>query len=121
MRSRSGLNSSDPAFSYFEYFVLARHEAKIHIGNRSAVDPHRALADEPARLAGGGSKLQLLHQFANPQILGDSIHLRARGNFAALMLALEVIPGANGGILAVIFVDNNLREPLFSFHRMKLA
>src|SRR5258708_1515343 len=100
MRSSSRLDSSDPALPYFQHLVLARHEAKIHIGDRFPVDSHRALAHESARLAGGRRKLQLLHQFANPQILGDSIHLRTRRNLAALMLALEILLRASRRVLA---------------------
>ena len=52
LKARSGLDSRDSALAYFEHLVLARNEAKIHVGYRVAVDAHRALAHQAARLAG---------------------------------------------------------------------
>ena len=43
-RAASGLDPRHPALAHLEHLVLARYEAKIHVGYRASVNPHRALA-----------------------------------------------------------------------------
>ena len=60
-RTLLALDSGDTAFADFEQGVAAWNEAEIDVRDRLPVHPHRTLADQPARLAGGRDKLQLFH------------------------------------------------------------
>ncbi len=58
---RLALDFGDAAFADFEQGVAAGHKTEVNVGHQFAVHPYRALSDQPARLAGGGDKLQLFH------------------------------------------------------------
>src|SRR5262249_14372732 len=96
-------------------------ETEVRILDRFAVDPHRTLTDQTPRLAIRGRKVKLLHQLADPDVLGDAIDWDVGRNFATLKLALEIPTRPIGSLGAVVLRDDHRGEAFLRLHRMDAA
>ena len=69
---------------------LAWYEAKIHVGDCTAIDAYCTLAQQSSGFAGRGSEPQLFHQLAYPEGLAQLKHRDVVWGFAALEFTFKI-------------------------------
>src|SRR3989304_3622617 len=109
----------DAVSSYLDDPVKRPIEMKIKSRHDAAVDPHRSLSDQAARLAAGFREIQIHEQSANPNRLrrAELFANIARQGFV-LVPCLEILARGLGGLGAMIARDQFGAGGFFELHRM---